>query len=131
MTTPDERMRALRWGRELLVAIQQEIELKPELRNAATRLAQQYPTPEALAAVLDGATHALPQNFATIIEEAGVLFRKVEVDGSAPPGLRRHALYTLRHFPLPRTVHFIEHALSVGRVDEWLAHENVPPNSTS
>jgi len=119
-------MRALRWGFELLAALQQGAQSEAELRREARRLAKHYPHPEALAAVLEGAAHALPPNFGTIIEEAWVLFQKVRVAGAMPPGLRRHALYTLRHFPSPGTGRWIEHALSTGRVDEWLACEGPP-----
>jgi hypothetical protein len=46
-----------------------------------------------------------------------------------PYGLRRQALFTLRHFPLPGTAFSIEHALSTGRIDEWLAHETASATS--
>jgi hypothetical protein len=129
MTTPQERMRALRWGSELLAAIQQERELESEFRSEPSRIAQHYPSPDALAVALEGASHETTPNFGITIEEAWILFQKVLVGGTVPPGLRKRTLFTLRHFPLPGAGLLIEHAITTGTLDEWLAYERDSPSS--
>jgi len=45
MTLPHERMRALRWGAELLLMIEHDGSVPAEFRNRAAQLRSQYPTP--------------------------------------------------------------------------------------
>ena len=52
MTTPRERMRALRWGWELLDTLQHDELLSPALANRARDIVQRYPTPSTLIELL-------------------------------------------------------------------------------
>ena len=52
MSTPEERMRALRWGWELLRDIQQDAAVPVESRDSARALALRHPAPVMLQALL-------------------------------------------------------------------------------
>lgn len=45
MTMPHERMRAIRWGCELLGVLEADIELLEAHREAARRIVASYPSP--------------------------------------------------------------------------------------
>jgi len=124
VTTPVERMRALRWGYELLGAMQQDQSLPSEYVARATCLADVYPTPQALAQLLERDSCAWPFEYGLAIDQARGLFEDVQHAGLGSPETRRHTLYTLRHFPLQRAKAWVAAAASPDALGAWLAPED-------
>lgn len=98
MTMPDERMRALRWGFELLREVQADALVDEIDRSQAANLAATYPGPhDMLRWVLDD-TLCISVEAATAIAQAAALFHRMRRKHMSDA--TRHALtYTLRHFP--------------------------------
>lgn len=95
---PNERMRALRWGFELLREIQADMRVDEADRRHAVDLIASYPGPEQLLRwVLDDAP-CIPVPSATAIALAAELFRRVWRKPMSAE--TQHAvMFTLRHFP--------------------------------
>ncbi len=121
MSTPEERMRALRWGLELLEAIQQDATVPVENGDRARALALRYPTPASLDELLaSGATH-LPEEVGSTIDDARRLFEMLQSRGIGCANTGRRLSYTLRHFPL---LHAAERANDcLGGLQDWLQPE--------
>lgn len=124
MSTPVERMRALRWGFELLGAMQQDPSLPPACVVQASCLADIYPTPQALAHLLTSDSRAWPFEFGLAIEQARDLFQHVHFMGLGSPETRRHTLFTLRHFPLQNPKAWVAAAVSPDGLGALLAQED-------
>jgi hypothetical protein len=62
MTLPDERMRALRWGHEVLAEMLLDLTLPPASRAQALRLAQEHPSPQELVPWVQAGQQGLPSN---------------------------------------------------------------------
>ena len=70
MTMPDERMRAVRWGAELLKQIASDTSLPDAMITTAKRIALSYPTPQALGERVRSAAASLPPEWTTALLEA-------------------------------------------------------------
>lgn len=106
MTMPDERMRSLRWGCELLADLQRDPLLAPAWRDRASVIALNYPSPAELLALIEANAvepTPMPPRFGQAIDEALVLFKAVRFasEGAGSHKTRHDLLYTLRHFPCP------------------------------
>jgi hypothetical protein len=121
MTMPHERMRSLRWGWELLRALQTDASIPPALVARAATLAQTFPTPQALILMLQADQSQLPEGFGDSIDGARALFEEVQFGGHGSPDTRRDALFTLRHFPLRAAAGA---AWPGGDVKSWFARED-------
>ena len=119
MTLPHERMRSLRWGWELLQALQEDSSIPPSLAARAAALALSYPTPEVLTRMLEAERPELPEGFGDSIDGTRVLFEEVQFGGHGSQETRRHTLFTLRHFPESAA-----HAAWPGSLKNWLAPED-------
>src|SRR5437868_15490194 len=100
MSTPEERMRALRWGWELLRDIQRDATVPVESGDSARALALRYPAPAMLQELLASGARQLPQDVGAAIDDARTLFEELRVRGRGAADNQRFILYTLRHFPL-------------------------------
>jgi len=123
VTTPVERMRALRWGFELLGALQKDRSLPSEFVERASCLARAYPTPRALVQLLACDSRAWPFEYGLAIDQARSLFQDVQQAGLGSPETRRHTLYTLRHYPLQDAKAWVNAAASSDGLGVWLALE--------
>ena len=121
MSTPEERMRALRWGLELLEAIQRYATVPAEIGDRARGLLLRYPTPASLQELLVAGATRLPQDVGSSIDDARRLFEELQ-SGVIGCTSTRHCLsYTLRHFPL---LHAAERASDcLGGLQDWLLPE--------
>ena len=127
MSTPEERMRALRWGWELLRDIQQDATVPVESGDSARALALRYPAPAMLQELLaSGATH-LPQELRAAIDDARTLFEELQVRGRGAADTQRVILYTLRHFPLHHAVARVGDCLD--GLQGWLQPEDLTTNA--
>ena len=123
MTTPTERMRALRWGWELLESLQNDLSLPDGFAARAALLVRTYPTSQALTRLLEDDVPRWPPEFSEAIDEARLLFEQIQFGGHGAQQTRRDVLYTLRHFPL-RAPAWITAAPVTNALRSWLAPEN-------
>ncbi len=127
MSTPEERMRALRWGWELLRDIQQDAAVPVESRDSARALALRYPAPAMLQELLASGARQLPQDVGAAIDDARTLFEELRVRGRGAADTQRFILYTLRHSPLHRAVARVDDCL--GGLPVWLQPEDLSANA--
>ena len=127
MSTPEERMRALRWGWELLRDIQQDSAVPVESRDSARTLALRYPAPAMLQALLASGARHLPQDVGAAIDDGRTLLEELQVRGKAAADTLRRILYTLRHFPLYHAVSRVDDHL--GGLQVWLQPEDLTTNA--
>ena len=121
MSTPEERMRALRWGLELLEAIQQDPTVPVESSVEARSLALRYPTPASLNELLASGARHLPEEVGSTIDHARMLFEDLQSRGIGCANTWRHLSHTLRHFPL---LHAAERASDcLEGLQDWLRPE--------
>ena len=123
MTTPNERMRALRWGAELLDALQLDAALPGALRARATPLGRRYPKPQQLLQLLQLVPSQLTEDFAHAIEDALELFGAVQRSGAGSEKTRHHLRITLRHFALPGEARYVAGFGASGSLAEWIEPE--------
>jgi hypothetical protein len=103
MTTPNERMRALRWGHELLAEMLLDMTLPEECRAQAEQLGRDHPSAHELVQWVQTGQTGLPPNWAAAIVETHEFFTRTRgrLEGSA--ATQRALLYALRHYPDPST----------------------------
>ena len=123
MTMPVERMRALRWGHELLSAIQGDVTLPESVRARANGLSDHYPSARSLHDLLTVRARALPAAWADSIEAAGHLFEELQFSGAGTTETRRHLLYTRRHFPSRGAAQAVARPGQLGTLSDWIAPE--------
>jgi len=123
MTMPNERMRSLRWGWELLEAMQNDASLPVEIVQRAADLLLTYPAPDLLAALVGPTSRALPSTVASSIDAARELFQRVQYGAHGSAETRNYAKFTLRHFPLRGEVVLAEDVPGLGGLKSWLAAE--------
>jgi hypothetical protein len=128
MSTPEERMRALRWGWELLRDIQQDATVPVESGDRSRALALRYPAPAMLQELLSFGARHLPQDVGAAIDDARTLFEELQVRGRGAADTQRFILYTLRHFPLHHAVARVDDCL--GGLQVWLQPEDLTANAT-
>lgn len=127
MSTPEERMRALRWGWELLRDIEQDVAVPVESRDSARALALRYPAPAMLQALLASGARHLPQDVGDAVDDARTLFEELQVRGKGAADTLRFVLYTLRHFPLYHAVSRVDDCH--GGLQGWLQPEDITTNA--
>ena len=127
MSTPEERMRALRWGWELLRDIQQDATAPVESGDSARALALRYPAPAMLQELLASGARHLPQELGAAIDDARTLFEELQFRGRGAADTRRFILHTLRHYPLYHAVARVDDCL--GGLQDWLQPEDLSTNA--
>ena len=120
MTMPDERMRSVRWGGELLEQVASDTGLPDSMIATAKRIVLTYPTPQALEGWLLAGNPGLLPVWTTAFVDALALFDQLRIDGLGSPRTCNDLRYTLRHFPDTMTVN----AMARTRwMQEWLRPE--------
>ena len=117
MTMPDERLRAVGWGGELLGQIASDASLSDAMIAAANRIALSYPTLHTLEDWLRSGTAGLPPKWAVALLEALELFDELKVGAIGSASTRSDLVYTLRHFPDQMTIRAM---YRTPRLQEWL-----------
>ena len=74
---PDERLRAIRWGGELLAQIATDDSLAGQAMDAAKRIALTYPTPQLLEACLQSGATGLPPEWTAALFDALAFFDEI------------------------------------------------------
>lgn len=121
MTTPQERMRSIGWGAELLRRLQNEPGIPDDLKALAAQTEISYPSMELLLSLLATSSREFPRDAGRSIEVARNVFEKVQATGAGSEELRLHVLYTLRHFPLAGWSRHADVSARLGHLDDWLA----------
>lgn len=124
MTMPHERLRCLRWARELLVDITSGNESSESDRRIAGILLETFPAPQELLAWVRGGM-ALPDSAAAAIDAGGAFFRELRHASWSSPEQRRHLEFVLRHYPANGEASLWVPEHCAGTLHEWLMPENV------
>ena len=99
MTTPNERMRALRWGAQLLAAVAEDPVVPPELQRRAAELSRQFPDQDRLLGLLADREVWIAQDVAQGLFEAGLLFEVMAPTGQMSQATQQLWRGTMRHYP--------------------------------
>lgn len=99
MTTPDERMRALRFGRETLSELIDRTDVPARIRTGAAEVLQRYPTQDDLLALLETQSQVLPRAWADALKDARSVLEDVGRLRSFSAVTPFCILATLRHYP--------------------------------
>jgi hypothetical protein len=123
MTMPHERLRAIGWGRDLLVALQHDPGVSEPLQAEARLLAHTYLNAEELLELIsaDAGASDFPPQAGRSIEKARSLFEAAQYGGVGGAETRRQLLFTLRHFPPAGWARIASNAARTGSLHEWLA----------
>lgn len=127
MSTPQERMRALRRGWDLLRDIQLDATVPAGSCERARALALRYPTPVMLQELLASGARHLPQDVGVAIDGTRTFFEELQVSASGTADIQRVILYTLRHFPLHHAVARVDDCLE--GLQDWLQPEYLTTNA--
>ena len=98
MTMRHERMRALRWGRDLLDSMAYDAALTDEMRSRAQAVWERYPDREAIEGVLSDRIQGMPLAWVDAWIVARSLFLELRRTDGVSAQLRHEAEATLRHF---------------------------------
>jgi len=99
MTMPDERMRALRWGLELLNQMKTDPLVPDAQRDRARELQAEYPGWDALERLVVSDTGGLCGGWACALSESRNLFIELQAGGHGSVETSQRLRSTLRHFP--------------------------------
>ena len=99
MTTPRERMRALRSGAQLLELAQADPVVPLDLRHRAAELSRCFPSQSQLLVLLADRDAWFARDIAQDRFEAGMLFEGMELPGRMSPATRQLWRGTMRHYP--------------------------------
>lgn len=105
MTMPGERARAIRWGCEVLIKIQEDPLVSDEVKREAADILVRYPSEALLKSWIDGSELSelsMTAQGRDALLRARQLFEQIrmaeELNGTTE--LRRSLVFTLRHFPM-------------------------------
>lgn len=124
MTMPSERMRALRWGFEVLQEISDAAMVADSEKARAAELLNTYPTPSAVSSWIDEDVPCLPVEAAVVIDATGDLLRLILRSKGCTEELRRSVIFTLRHFPEPGDAELWSTACRGETIRMWLLPED-------
>lgn len=125
MTMPNERTRALRWGREALNQILDDPGLGASLTARARDLLRTYPEPAIVLGWIADDVKCIPAAAAEAIEGAGELLRLAQASGSCSADLDRSLRFTLRHFPQAGEARGWTREQAWGSLANWLFPEDL------
>ena len=99
MTMPNERMRALRWGHELLAEMPLDPSLPQACRAESQRLGRKHPSPQELEQWVQAGQHGLPMHWAVAIARTYEFFTETQRRAEGSAQTQSALLHTLRHYP--------------------------------
>ena len=123
MTMPQERMRSLRWGWDVLRALEVDLFGEPQWIDRAIDLVWRYPVPDVLERLVEAQGISMPATFQMAINEARALFEQAFRE-TRSPALRRDLQFTLRHYPSAGVAQAIVNAATQGALGDWLCTEH-------
>ena len=120
MTMPNERTRALRWGRELLERLVGEQALDPTIRQQAQRILPAYPMPGQLERLVTDGAPVLPAEASVAIQQAWLLFFRLDREDGCSDEVLYDRQCTMRHFPDPGDIDRWSRPVPGHRLSDWL-----------
>ena len=78
MTTPQERMRSIGWGAEMLERLQRDATVPDDLQALARQAAVSYPSTATLLQLLVSGTREFPADAGRSIEKARAVFEEAQ-----------------------------------------------------
>ena len=120
MTMPNERTRALRWGRELLELLAEDEVIDPGIRQQAGSILRAYPMPGQLEGLVAEGALTIPADTAIAIQQACMLFLRLDRDDGCSDALLRDRLFTMRHFPDPGAIDLWSRPVPGHQLSDWL-----------
>jgi hypothetical protein len=99
MTTPYERLRALRWGSEMLALITSDLFIQGRLMKLAEQLVAVYPDPDVISHRLRSDATRFPSEWVSMFNEAAGLFWLLTIEGYGSEDTRRCLWRTRLHYP--------------------------------
>lgn len=124
MTMPHERLRCLRWARELLADIETGHAGSEKDRRTAGIVLKDFPTPQDLLIWVRGGM-SLPGSAAVAIDTGGAFLREIRRASWSSPDQRRELDFVLRHYPDEGEALLWAQDTCAGTLHEWLLPENV------
>ena len=124
MTMPNERLRALRWGRELLELLAKDEALSPVVREQAQRILPAYPMPDQLERLVAEGALSIPADAAVALQRACMLFLRLNRDDGCSDSLLRDRLLTMRHFPDKEAIGRWSRPVPGHQLSDWLSLES-------
>lgn len=119
MTTPFERMRALRWGCECLGQIAEDKGVPELVRTRATTLRLSYPSRKQIENRVESQLK-LPAEWEAVFDMTLGILLEVQAHHFGQDETQTKVRYALRHFP---DRHFIGFLTQYGSLDQWLQKE--------
>ena len=96
---PHERMRSLRWGRELLEMLAADETVNGDRQARAAKLLAVYPRADDLYRWVEQGASGLPQPAAATLAAAAGYFLESRINDEGDAETKRCLTYTLRHYP--------------------------------
>lgn len=122
MTMPNERMRALHWGLELLEQLMNDPLVPDALRDRARELQPEYPGQVALERLVVSRVGGLPHDWAGALCGSRNLFIELQASGQGSVETSQQLRYTMRHFPEHWEIGAMEQATSL---NAWFQPEGL------
>ena len=120
MTMPNERMRALRWGREFLELLAEEEALDPAIREQVRSILPAYPVPGQLERLVADGALALPADAAVALQQAYLLFLRLDREDGCSDAVLYDRQCTVRHFPDTGAIDLWSRPVPGHQLSDWL-----------
>ena len=120
MTMPNERTRALRWGRELLERLAVEQALDPAIRQQAQRILLAYPMPGQIEKLVADGAPVLPAEASIAMQQACLLFLRLDREDGCSDAVLYDRQCTVRHFPDTGTIDLWSRPVPGHQLSDWL-----------
>ncbi len=101
MTTPQERLRALKWGFELLGEVAVDLRLEAAVRSKAKSILEIYPYLQVVSALRHGGALGSSEGLQRGLDEAREIFAELRSASQTPDDVKQNAFYVQRHYPTP------------------------------
>ena len=124
MTMPNERARALRWAHEFLQEVRDDASVDPSARARAAELLCHFPLPVTVPDWIRMDVQCIPPEAAQAIDGTGELLSQILRSPACSRDLRRNALFTSRHFPVPGEAHRWTVGVRCFSIHQWLLPED-------
>ncbi len=101
MTTPQERLRALKWGYELLGEVAVDLRLEAAVRSKARSILEIYPYLQVVSSLRHGGALGSSEGLQRGLDEARAFFAELRSNRQTPDDVKQNASYVQRHYPTP------------------------------
>ena len=124
MTMPHERARSMRWGHEFLQEVCEDALVTSSVRAEAAELQRSYPSPALVLEWINEDVSCIPVEAALSFERTAELLAFIVRSYACSDQLRRSAVVTSRHFPLPGEAQGWTVAVRGFSIQQWILPED-------